>query len=1824
MSHLKRFAFAGAFVALTALAAHGQSILTIAGGGTDDGKLATEIALFGPRGLAFDSAGRLYVVERFQNLIRRIDMKSGTVETIAGNGAAGYSGDGGPAKRATLKEPRTIFIDANDDLYVADSGNGRVRKIDAKSGSISTVAGRGSERSDSTIGDNGPAREAVLRQPFGVWIDRGNLYITEAGFEGQRVRKVVLSTGIITTIAGPADGSAGFAGDGGPALSAKFNTPLGVIADSAGNIYVADADNHRVRRIDAATGNIDTYAGGGTTKGDGGPASAADLGFTTVMAFDRDGNLLIDSESGIRRVDKSTRTISTLAVDFGISYGLLVDAAGNLLVSSDGYQAILRFTPASTTEFVVVAGQGNYVGNGLPGPAAILRQPEGITVDAAGNLFIADASNLLVRRVDAITALISTYAGNGSFYDNNEQGKPATESALYPVDLAFDRNGDLYIADPGNYRIKKVDAQSGILTFYAGSGAPPDAGTNNEGVPALQARLSRPVGISFDATGNLYIADADAHRVWKVDATSKTVSAFAGNGKEEYTGDGGPATAAGIRGPAQIVFDAEGNGYIADGDNQRIRKVTPSGTISTFAGGGNDQPPFGDGGPATQASFAPRHMAVDRARGKLYITDTNASRVREIDLRTSTISTIAGSGTFFFIDADFSGDNGPAKDAKLNFPFELSGVAVNSRGDLFISDTTNNRVRAVLACVNVTAPQLSVPADNAANVSTAPLLSWSEVAGAFRYDVLLDTISPPARVIASDLTETSFTPSNLQPNAKYFWSVVAKGDPFCATASKATSSIRSFTTVAGCGVGNFDLIAPANGAQNVDAASLRLSWQAASGAGTYDVYFGATNPPALAASGLTQTSYAPGPATGGFWFVVAHAACDLTRTATTAIRSFTTNLSTGCTAVPTVSLSSPSAGATSVPTSVELVWVVVGGAVDTFDVYFGTTSNPPLLRANVGGNVRSVTLTQLNSGTVYFWRLVSKSNCFGGGSTSTAVATFTTRTECVAPGATTILFAPASVTAGATYTIVWSVAPGLDADGGYLIERSTSSTFASVLDSQVTSSTAAAFVANTPGTYSHRVRALPSCDPTRSGPASEVKSVSVTTAPANIIFTVQPQAAVTSLGERIEDKRGSFTIENIGASPAQIIVGQAELPGSRPFFSIAEGGAFITLQTRVPRTFTIQYSGPPIDIAGSYQGVIFVVGVTQQLPVTPYAFVNLKVGGGPAVAPQLVIDGTPGDYVAFTGFSGDDDTNRPAREITIRNPGTTPMDLAAEVGPDVWLVPENGWNSQPLAAGASRTVKLFTRRPFAPSGSPLPRYTYFTVRTKDGASARLLVQDNDRVAVSNGRPTTLDVAARSFIVPDSVSRLRLTNSGGDSVQAELIFTPSGSDGFDSSAVRRAVILVPPNDVVTLTDPVVQVFGSPSGAVGQIEVRIPRERLGLIAVTAGNPVVARGDGATLGVPHVIYLPSGTTTTLTLAETSGIDKATVRVVADGQTTTHEILRYGMKRVTVGSPARIEINVDAGGGSIIGVATFGNATLISRPLNESIRGKWGIDPLATAPVSITTVVPVISGSSSAGAAPAFRTSLGFVAPSSAPVSFTAVFHPAAGGVALNRPVTVAAAQTAAFNDVMRDLFGVTSPSDGNLFIQGPPEGKVYAVLQTASGGGPPTPASSIPLPTNLSEALTSAASASQRTLSFDGLEQSVDPSRGTRWILLLNELGGASGVINVRLYEAGNRSRPIAEKDFAVSSNQQVKLDTIFGALGLDTADRRKDRTNVQVVVTGISGAGRVAGSAVSIDNRTGDTKMYALVPAVGSGTPNIHFVAPVLTPPPAPPRRRSVGH
>lgn len=1839
------------------MTASAQSIQTVAGGGTDDGKLATEIALYGPRGIAYDSAGNLYVVEENSSLVRRIDGKTGTVRTLAGNSGAGFAGDGSPAKNATLNHPGGIAVDRNGDIYIADHDNGRVRKISASTGIISTVAGRGSDRPDGTIGDGGAATDAVLRGPWGLWLQQGVLYILETGYLGERVRKVVLSTGIITTLAGPLDGTDGFAGDGQPATNAKFNAPLGVAADAAGNVYVADNGNDRVRRIDAATGIIDTYAGGGSPAdgiGDGGQATTAKLDSPTGFSFDSGGNLLILTFAGVRRVDKNTRVISTaVSGNYGTAYFMTVDANFTPIISSDGYGQILRFS--TQNDYVAIAGGGSYIGDGLDASAAVFRSPYGLALDGAGNLFVADAENLRVRRVDAVTGIVTTYAGSGTYYDDPSQdGTPATTASMYPVDVAFDPKGDLYICDRGNARIKKVATATGILTFYAGGGNPP--GGNNEGVSATSAKFSHLTGIGFDPVGNLYVTDRQDNRVWRIDGKTGIVNAFAGNGKDGFSGDGGPATAASLSQPSSAVSDSNGIIYISDTGNLRIRRVGKDGAITTFAGDGTD------------SLLTNQHIAIDPRNGDVYVADDFRSSVRKID-SSGKMTTIAGAGTAYYLDAGYQGDGGPATAALMNFPFEMSGVAVSKTGDVYVSDSRNNRVRAVFACSAVTAPALKIPADGTAGAPTAPQLTWGAVPKAFRYDLRLDTVSPPQKVAASDLSQTSFVPANLQPSTKYYWQVAAKGDPFCTPLATAASTIASFTTTSSCGVAAFTLNSPTDLATGV-ALPVQLTWQAASGAAAYDVYLGGTNPPPLVTSGITATTFTASVAGGRYyWFVVAHAACDPTKTVTSDIRSFATQSSSCTPGQIGVTLSSPADASTDVPLTTDLKWSG-SGAVDAYDIYFGTDPNPPLSSANISATTQTV--SSLRPATKYYWRVVARGPCDPNG-VGSSVLSFTTRT-CSAPGATTIQFAPSTVSAGSTYTIVWSQAVGADQDAGYLVERSTSADFSSAVEAQVTSSTAASFVANATGTYYHRVRAVAGCDVSVTGPVSAATAVSITAARPNVVFTLQPSAVITALGDHLEDATSSFALENLGGDPLQVIVGRQELNGAPPFFSITDpsGGdvAFVTLEPHQPRTFTVRFSGPRNNAANSYQGVIFLASTGQGLPVTPYAFVNLKVGGTPSAAPQFIVSGAPADYAAFSAFAGDD-SSRPPLQIGVKNNGAAPVEVGFEIGPEVWLTTDATWNATRIEPGATRTVNLLTRRARAPNGSPLPRYTYLTVRTKDGASSRLLVQDNDDIPVTGGRSIRLDAAARSFIIPEVVSRnaadgslvatrVRLTNIGTDAVQAELIFTPAGSDGFDPTAVRRATVLVPPNDVVTITDPAVQLLRLTRPASGQIEVRIPRERLGLVSVSAstaaigargsyGVPIINRGEGARLGAPHVlpgIARSSSLVTSVVFAETSGIDHAAVHatlIAAAGTTlgtVDADVPRYGFVRfddlvaecgAAAADAARLDIRMTSGGGALIALGIVhapdaaGGASLTSVPAAGTSTSSAVARILRRAATDggtgVSLVVPVIAASTSSGAAPAYRTSVGLTAPAGSAIDFVMTFR---GTLTLAKTISVPGGTTRTYQDVLGELFALPSGSQGTLFVDTSAGGLVYATLQ-AAGAAAATPSSFLPIPSTVSEALTSASS-SARPLLIDGLEQSTDPTRGSRWMLLLNEVAGASGSVEVLLYESGNRSTPIAAREFAIAPFQQLQLDTVFALLGLDAPPRRKDRTNVQCVVVATRGAARFAAAAIAIDNVSGETKVTPLAPVVGSGPPGVSVVSAVIpqTQPPSSGRRRAAPH
>ena len=746
----------------------------------EDGGPATSSRLVQPRSVAVDGTGHVYITDLWSHSIRRVDAFTGAISTLAGTGARGYGGDGGPASEAQLSEPEAVAVDSADNVYIADSANQRIRRVDATTGTISTIAGSGHW---DYGGDGSPATESHLRHPRGVAVDgAGNVYISDSG--NNRIRKVDAATGTISTIAGT--GARGYGGDGGPATEAHLHHPLGVAIDGAGNVYIADADNHRIRKVDADTGTISTIAGTGERDygGDGGPATEAILDEPHGVALDGDGHLYIADPGNhrIRRVDAFTGTISTIAgtgerdyggdsgpatsARFRNPFGLAVGGDGNVYVadtedrrirvlqpisglmprtpistqnlsdyfagfdavryqveSSGGVVETGRVTGSEVTLAALTAGEGiititaigpdgtratrtipvrvdeavlalsytidtltgnSYVFDGGPATRAWLGSPGSVAVDAMGNLYIADHGYHRIRKVDGATGTISTIAGIG-VRGYSGDGGPATQALLGdPEGVAVDGAGNLYIADSGNNRIRKVDVATGTISTIAGTG---EWGYSGDGGPASQAEFRDPVGVAVDGNGNVYIADADNHRIRRVDAATGTISTIAGTGERGYSGDGGPATEAELGYPSGVTVDGAGNLYIADEGDDRIRKVdAATGTISTIAGTG-EWGYSGDGGPAIEAQLSEPHGVAVDAVGNVYVTDYWNHRVRKVDAVTGTISTIVGTGEW-----GYSGDGGPATQAQLRYP---SSVAVDGAGNLYIADSGNNRIRKV-------------------------------------------------------------------------------------------------------------------------------------------------------------------------------------------------------------------------------------------------------------------------------------------------------------------------------------------------------------------------------------------------------------------------------------------------------------------------------------------------------------------------------------------------------------------------------------------------------------------------------------------------------------------------------------------------------------------------------------------------------------------------------------------------------------------------------------------------------------------------------------------------------------------------------------------------------------------------------------------------------------------------------------------------------------------------------------------------------------------------------------------------------------------------
>ncbi|MBZ5623094.1 MAG: hypothetical protein LAQ69_30880 [Acidobacteriia bacterium] len=685
--------------------------------------VATDAPLGGAYGIVVDPAGNLLITDQTNNIVIQVT-PSGVLTVVAGKGrpTGSFSGDGGPAIDASFDTPQGIAMDAAGNLFVADTGNCRIRKI-APSGIISTVAGTGTF---GYAGDGGPATKATLKKPGGIAVDSaGNLYLTDS--MANRVRKVT-PDGIITTVAG--NGNSGFSGDGGPATGASLHLDWssgGLAVDAAGNLYIADFWNNRIRKV-APDGTISTVAGGGSNRyGDNIPATSAALSPPVNVAVDGSGNLYIALDSdNIRKVTAAGMIVTVAgggtkspgdggpatSASLEAPQGMAWDVAGNLYIAAGS--RVRKVTAAGVINTVAGSGQSRLTGDGGPAVSANLSQPSGVALGANGNLYVADTNNNRVRKVTP-AGVISTVAGNGSS-DFSGDGGPATSAALnQPRSVTLDAAGNLYISDTGNCRVRKV-TPGGIINTIAGSGGLYPLG---DGGPATSASMT-PYGLAVDPVGNLYIADRGNERIRKV-TPAGTISTVAGGGKEQFViGDGGPATSAFLDSPQGVTLDTAGNMFIGEQNGGRVRKVTPAGIISTVAGVGQGFC-FADGVPATSTCVGwPVSVAVDAA-GNLYIADEAEYRIRKV-APNGIITTVAGTGF-----PGFTGDGGDPLKAQLNSP---SGVALNSAGDIYIADSDNGRIRLVqFGATNTSMPTISSVLNAASYDSAIAASTWITIDG---------------------------------------------------------------------------------------------------------------------------------------------------------------------------------------------------------------------------------------------------------------------------------------------------------------------------------------------------------------------------------------------------------------------------------------------------------------------------------------------------------------------------------------------------------------------------------------------------------------------------------------------------------------------------------------------------------------------------------------------------------------------------------------------------------------------------------------------------------------------------------------------------------------------------------------------------------------------------------------------------------------------------------------------------------------------------------------------------------------------------------------
>jgi len=625
-----------------------------------------------PGALTYDAAGNLYVTEAGQHRVTRVDADGNIHEFASGNFFTDNDQlpDNVPAVGGGVGFPFGVAVGPHGNVYIG-THSPLLRMVDVHTGLISNVAGNDHV---GFGGDGGPARNALTGQVTAVASDGTNVYFID--WDNVRIRRID-ANGIISTYAG--NGTIGSGGDGGPATNASFSFGTSddgnLAVDPQGNLFVADQANGTIRRIDKTTGIISMFYK---------PSTSADsVGGVRTIAFDRDGNLYYGGAGRIVKVSSKGEfvtawgptgyvfiedgAITPATVRMGLVRSLAIDNAGNIVFADDFFYRVRRIN-VTTNRLETIAGifPAYQNENGPAIAAPIMNDNMDIAIGPDGNLLIGD---FRLRRLDRNGNLVTVAGGHPT---GNNGNVPVDQMINACLGIEVNPDGGIDLANTGD--ISHIDTHGFVRQL-----GPNDAtcGFDGDGGPFKNAHMCQAWDVARDPAGNIYIADTNNNRIRRVDAATGIITTVAGNGgpvsglerygQGSFCGDGGRAVDACLNTPYGVVVGPDGSVYVSE-NWQRIRRIAPNGTISTFSPAGG----------ITKMVFGPG--------GYLYGTGLTPGRLD----RNGTFSTLAGSG-----EKGFSGDGGPALAAKTNAGGQACGIAVDREGNLYFQDAANRRIRAV-------------------------------------------------------------------------------------------------------------------------------------------------------------------------------------------------------------------------------------------------------------------------------------------------------------------------------------------------------------------------------------------------------------------------------------------------------------------------------------------------------------------------------------------------------------------------------------------------------------------------------------------------------------------------------------------------------------------------------------------------------------------------------------------------------------------------------------------------------------------------------------------------------------------------------------------------------------------------------------------------------------------------------------------------------------------------------------------------------------------------------------------------------------------------